>query len=140
MDKFLFLQERFIVSDVQVPSISEKLETPTEEMREDGIQREIEVQVHRAESEGSVDPHVVFAVSPVSPHEATVLPEVTNGVSLGGENHASQARSAATRKSGRNKRVPQRFQASVEFFIYFKYFYFIKYLNDLKTDLWMYLI
>ena len=62
MDKILFLKERFIVSDVQVPSISEKLETPTEEMREGGIQREIEVQVHRAESEGSVDPHVVLAV------------------------------------------------------------------------------
>ena len=140
MEKKLFLQERFIVSDVPVPSLSKKTETPTEEMREGVIQKEIEVQVHRADAEEGVDPPVVLVVSPGSTHDASVIPEVPNTVSFGGENLASQTRPAGTRKSGRNKRVPQRFQASVELFIYLKFSYFIKYLDGLKTDICMFLI
>ena len=124
------------MSDVPVPSLSKKTETPTEEMREDVI----EVQVHRADAAEGVDPPVVLVVSPGSTHDASILPEVSNTVSFGGDNLASQTRPAGTRKSGRNKRIPQRFQASVEFFIYLKFFYFIKYLDGLKTDICMYLI
>ena len=85
MEKKLFLQERFIVSDVPVPSLSKKTETPTEEMREGVIQKEIEVQVHRADAEEGVDPPVVLVVSPGSTHDASVLPEVPNTVSFGGK-------------------------------------------------------
>ena len=132
----LFLQERFIVSEVPAPSLSKTTETPTGEMRE-GV---IEVQVRQADAEEGVDPPVVLVVSPGSTHDASILPEVSNTVSFGGDNLASQTRPAGTRKSGRNKRIPQRFQASVEFFIYLKFFYFIKYLDGLKTDICMYLI
>ena len=132
----LFLQERFIVSEVPAPSLSKTTETPTGEMRE-GV---IEVQVHQADAEEGVDPPVVLVVSPGSTHDASILPEVSNTVSFGGDNLASQTRPAGTRKSGRNKRIPQRFQASVEFFIYLKFFYFIKYLDGLRTDICMYLI
>ena len=124
------------MSEVPAPSLSKTTETLTGEMRE-GV---IEVQVHQADAEEGVDPPVVLVVSPGSTHDASILPEVSNTVSFGGDNLASQTRPAGTRKSGRNKRIPQRFQASVEFFIYLKFFYFIKYLDGLRTDICMYLI
>ena len=91
------------MSEVPAPSLSKTTETPTGEMRE-GV---IEVQVHQADAEEGVDPPVVLVVSPGSTHDASILPEVSNTVSFGDENLASQTRPAGTRKSGRNKRVPQ---------------------------------
>ena len=102
----LLMQDWFVVSDVQVCSISEEPKDQTEELQVESTQREIEVQVHSVESEGSADPPAVLAVSSVSAHDATVVPEGTNGAALGGENIVSQARSAGPRKSSRNKRVP----------------------------------
>ena len=130
----LLMQDWFVVSDVQVCSISEEPKDQTEELQVESTQREIEVQVHSVESEGSADPPAVLAVSSVSAHDATVVPEGTNGAALGGENIVSQARSAGPRKSSRNKRVPHRFQASVEFFNNLKFSYFIKYVNGLRID------